>query len=129
MKQALGFLLICIPFIAFSQAKDTGKVVISADGRVAAMQQKYADSQNGKIKGYRVQIHFGNEKNKAKDIKSKFLTKHNEMRAYDIFESPYFKIRVGDFRTKLEAYKFMKEISESFPGAFIVSDYIELPEL
>jgi hypothetical protein len=114
---------------SFSQVKDSGKVVINADGRVALMQQKYIDSQNGKIKGYRVQIHFGNEKNKAKEIKSKFLTKHNSMRAYDSFESPYFKVRVGDFRTKLEAYKFMKEIAGEFPGAFIVTDNIDLPEL
>jgi hypothetical protein len=36
---------------------------------------------------------------------------------------------VGDFRTKLEAYKFLKEISIEFPGSFIVQDEIELPKL
>ena len=93
------------------------------------MMQKYVDSRNGKIKGYRVQIHFGTEKNKAKEIKSKFLAKYPDVKVYDMFEPPYFKVRAGDFRTKLEAYKFLKEIQEDFPGSFIIADEIELPQL
>ena len=109
--------------------KDTSKIEVKQDARVGEMLQKYRDSRNGKIKGYRVQIHFGAEQKKSKDIKSKFLTKFPDMRAYDTFETPYFKIRVGDFRSKLEAYKFMKQIQDDFPGAFIVSDEIELPSI
>ena len=110
-------------------ANDTAKIPVKQDPRVGEMLQKYRDSRTGKIKGYRVQIHFGAEKIKAKDVKSKFLTRFPDIRAYDIFETPYFKIRVGDFRTKLEAYKFMKQIQDDFPGAFIVQDDIELPPL
>jgi hypothetical protein len=36
---------------------------------------------------------------------------------------------VGNFRTKLEAYKLLQEISGDFSGSFIVSDDIELPEI
>jgi hypothetical protein len=131
MKSILPlFLLFISLFSAKAQTKtDTGKIVVSQDPRVKEMMQKYGESRNGKIKGYRVQIHFGSEKSKAKDVKSKFLTKYPDVRAYDIFETPYFKVRAGDFRTKLEAYKFLKDIQETFPGAFIVEDNIELPEL
>jgi|ERR1051326_3820006 hypothetical protein len=108
---------------------DTGTVTIKQDDRVKEMLQKYSDSRNGKMKGYRVQIHFGAEKIKAKDVKSKFLTKYPDTHAYDFFETPYFKVRVGDFRTRLEAYKFLKQIENDFPGAFIVADEIELPAL
>jgi hypothetical protein len=38
-------------------------------------------------------------------------------------------VRVGDFRTRLEAERFFIELKESFPDAFIVKDDVELPPL
>jgi len=102
------------------------------DGKIQSVLDKYYEvneRKNGKIPGYRVQIHFGSDRTKAKEIKSKFQGKHPETRAYDPYEQPNFKVRVGDFRTKLEAYSFMKEIMIEFPGAFIVQDDIELPRI
>lgn len=82
------------------------------------------------IKGYRVQIHFGTEKTKALDAKNKFMGLYqNKTASYLDYQQPYFKIRVGNFRTKLEAYKFLQEISGAFPGSFIVTDNIELSKL
>lgn len=127
-----GLILFFIALIASAEAQskiDSGKITFNEDLRVKEMLRKYTDSQSGKIKGYRVQIHFGADKNKARELKSKFLTKHSEMRAHEIFEPPYFKIRTGDFRTRLEAYRFLKEVQEMFPAAFIVQDEIELPPL
>ena len=87
------------------------------------------EARKGKIKGYRVQIHFGQEKAKALDVKSKFMAQHKDVPSYLDYQQPYFKIRVGNFRTKLEAYKLLQEISGDFSGSFIVSDDIELPEI
>jgi len=109
--------------------KDSGRIQIIAEPLVKEMVQKYVESQNGKLKGYRIQIHFSPEKNKANEIKTKFLSTYPEKRAYENFESPYFKVRVGDFRTRLEAYKFLTDLSIDFPGAFIVADEIDLPEI
>ena len=112
-----------------AQTTDTGKVELVQDEKIPQMVQKYTESHNYKIKGYRVQVYFGAEKMKAKDVKSKFLSKYPDAKAYEIFETPYFKIRAGNFRTKLEAYQFQQKIKDAFPGAFIVEDMIELPEL
>lgn len=87
---------------------------------------EFNKKNEGKIPGYRIQIHFGSERDKAKDIKSQFLSKYPGVLAFEEYEQPHFKIRVGNFSTKLEAYKFMKEISLDFPNAFIVQDDIEL---
>ena len=51
------------------------------------------------------------------------------MKAHEVYQQPFFKIRVGDFRTKLEAYKFQKEIMAQFPNSFIVKDEIEIDQL
>ncbi len=110
-------------------AADSG---IVQDKRVNELILKHVlinEAKKGKSKGYRVQIHFGPEKAKAQDVRSKFMTEYHDIAAYLDYQQPYFKIRVGDFRTKLEAYKLLQLISIDFPGAFIVSDDIEMPKL
>jgi hypothetical protein len=87
------------------------------------------EERKEKTKGYRVQIHFSIEKAKALETKSKFTNQYQNIPAYLDYQQPYFKIRVGDFRTKLEAYKLLQDISGNFQGAFIVIDDIELPKL
>ena len=105
---------------------------IIQDKRVNELVLKHVlinEGKKGKMKGYRVQIHFGPEKAKALEVKSKFTSSYYKIPAYLDYQQPYFKIRVGDFRTKLEAYKLLQEISGDFPGAFIVTDDIELPKI
>ena len=107
---------------------DTG---IIQDKRVNELVLKHIlinEAANEKMKGYRVQIHFGPEKAKAMEVKTKFTTEYKDVSAYLDYQQPYFKIRVGNFRSKLEAYKLLQQISGDFPGAFIVSDDIELPK-
>ncbi|MEK6614693.1 MAG: SPOR domain-containing protein [Bacteroidota bacterium] len=127
-------------FSIFAKAQSSGDSLkqftvdsnIIQDKRVNELVLKHIlinESKKGKMKGYRVQIHFGTEKAKAIDVKSKFMTQYNNVPSYLDYHQPYFKIRVGDFRTKSEAYKLLQEISGDFTGAFIVSDDIELPPL
>jgi hypothetical protein len=137
MKLLLSFFsLLLLPCLAIGQsdslrimASDSGLV---QDKRVNELILKHVlvnEARKGKMKGYRVQIHFGAEKAKALEVKTKFISQSHKVGAYLDYQQPYFKIRVGDFRTKLEAYKFLQEIDGDFPGAFIVNDDIELPEI
>lgn len=139
MKQFF-FLLFLVFLSYFAKAQSSGDSVkifsidsnIIQDKRVNELALKHIlinEAKKGKMKGYRVQIHFGAEKAKALEVKSKFTSQNHKADAYLDYQQPYFKIRVGDFRTKLEAYKFLHEISADFPGAFIVNDDIELPPL
>ncbi len=101
---------------------------VECDPRVHTLVNKHTEvNAEGKSEGYRVQIYFGGDKTKAREAKSRFLSQHSdELRAYEIYEAPNFKIRVGDFRTKLEAYRFLKEVRSDFPSAFIVESEIEV---
>lgn len=83
------------------------------------------EKREGRFSGYRVQIHFGPDREKAKEAKAKFVLKYTDKAAYDTYDQPNFKIRVGNFRTRLEAHAFMKELQVEFPGAFIVQCDIE----
>ena len=137
MKIFFLFIVYCLfSVVGFAQS-DSARIFsvdsnIIQDKRVNELVLKHVlinEAKRGTMKGYRVQIHFGAEKAKALDVKSKFMTEYKDISTYLDYQQPYFKIRVGDFRTKLEAYKLLQEISADFPGAFIVSDNIELPKV
>ncbi|MFH0895532.1 MAG: SPOR domain-containing protein [Bacteroidota bacterium] len=84
------------------------------------------------VYGYRVQIFFdsGNSaRGKANSIKAEFNGKYADEESYLTFQQPYFKVRVGDFRNRLEAECFMKKIEGSFSQSFVVKDKISFPKL
>lgn len=119
-------------FSAQAQAvvTDTGKVELVQDYKIKELLSKQIEvNAKSSLKGYRIKIHFGADKAKAKEIKAKFIAKFPDVPAYEKYDQPNFNIRVGDFRTKLDAYRFLKELQSEFPSAFIVQDEIEFPEL
>ena len=81
------------------------------------------------IPGYRVQIYFGNNRNKATEVKNDFMRLYTDVPSYLLYQQPNFKIRVGDFKTRLEAMKLLKQIQPVFESAFIVKDDVKIPVL
>jgi hypothetical protein len=74
------------------------------------------------IKGYRVCIYYnsGQEANKGADQeRARFIGHYEDVKCYKSFESPFFKVYAGDFRTKSEALKFLERIKFDYPNAFI----------
>lgn len=126
------FLTICTSIQIYAQqnASDSSEVEIIQEYKIKELVDKHIEiNSKAPIKGYRVKIHFGTDKNQAKDVKGAFISKFPDVPAYEKYDQPNFNIRVGDFRTKLEAYSFLKKIQPDFPAAFIVQDEIEFPEL
>lgn len=111
-----------------------GKVTIKQEPRIEAVIAKHIDlNQKAKgFPGYRVQVYFGSGSD-AKSIANKIRNNlNNEFTNYDsylVYEAPYFKVRVGDFRNRNEAFKAFKIIQANYPQAFIVDDLIALPRL
>jgi hypothetical protein len=102
------------------------KVIYHEDPRIAKLIEKNRAVQAKKkgIDGYRVQIHFGANRNQAKEIKSKFLSLYPDIEAYEMYQQPNFKIRVGDCRTRFEADKLQNKIAADFPNSFVVQDIV-----
>ncbi|MCD6067842.1 MAG: sporulation related protein [Bacteroidetes bacterium] len=98
------------------------------DIQLKKLQEKKADyhkSTDGEYDGYRIKIHSGPDRSKAMEIKSKFLSKYGDYGAYDEYQVPSFVIVVGDFKSKPDAYGFLKKIQYDFPSAFIIRDRIK----
>ena len=133
MRKILFILIVAIvtncSIKAQTKTADTGKVEIVQADKIKELLEKHKEiNEKAKIKGYRVKIHFGTDKSKAKEIKADFMAKYPDVTAYEKYDQPNFNIRVGDFRTKLEAYKFLKKVQIDFPASFLVQDDIEFPK-
>lgn len=81
------------------------------------------------IQGYRVQLFFGSERKAAIEAKTKFMQLMPNEEVYLIYQQPYFKVRVGDYRTKLEAEAVYRKMLHDFDKVFIIPDKINLPKL
>ena len=82
--------------------------------------------------GWRIQIFNSSNRNAREEsdkIIADFINKFPVVKPHKLFENPgYFKVRVGDFRSKTEATKLFLEISRVYPDAYIVPDFINFPE-
>lgn len=122
-------------FNAYSQGlAGVGEVTIIKDSRINQLEEqylKYAANQN-RLDGFRVQIFFdsGNQsKRNASSTRERFLQRYPSINAYIDFKEPFFRVRVGDFRTRLEAEGFRQVISGEYPNAFTVNEKINPPSI
>lgn len=113
-------------------SQNDGLLLLEKDARLDQLIQKQKEihSADNTIDGFRVQI-FMESGNDAVDIAnatmSEFKEKYPDVPVYLIFGQPYYRLRVGDFRTRLEAEKFFHIINKEYKNAFVTSDKIQLP--
>jgi hypothetical protein len=110
-----------------------GTVNVKKDPRIDTLTTFLGTPQNGKstvtVKGFRVQIFTDRDKNKVNQRRADYLAFYAEQPAYIDFLAPNFRLRAGNFRTKLDASYFQNKIKPHFPDAVIVMDDVELPKL
>ena len=79
-----------------------------------------------RVSGWRIQLMSNSDRDEVNRAKAQFLTAHPNAKTYLTYQQPYFKLRVGDFADKNEAYKYMKDINDDFKGIFIVPDIVNV---
>jgi len=115
-------------------AQDTSSVVIHKDPRIDLLLKKQGEvnaaikKANARTaKGYRLLVINTNKRDDAIAAKTKVYTNFPELKAYLVYQSPYFKLKVGNFKTREEAEQYQKSLGYYFPkGVFIMSDTIEI---
>jgi len=119
-------------FSYFQTPGKPGKMEIIQDAAIRDRVNVYLSHQarlNG-IKGYRISIYFGSgqdSKKTAELTRANFVNRYPDVNCHTKWEYPYFKVYVGDFRTRSEAMKFLKNIEYNYPDAFIREDIVEFP--
>ena len=79
------------------------------------------------IPGYRIQVVKSNDRNQVFAIKTKIYQTYPELKPYLIYQPPYYKLNVGNFKTADEAEPYMQKLTHDFPsGVYLVHDIIEV---
>ncbi len=85
------------------------------------------------LEGFRIQIYNSSNKNAREESgkkRAEFMNNFPDIKSYASFERPgYYKIRVGDYRSKTEGTKDLLLIRRVFPDAYLVPDVIDFPDL
>lgn len=130
MKFILITLFVITSICCFSQ--NEGYVILEQDQRIEQLIQRQKDIHlaDPSIDGFRIQIFMesGNDAVElANVIMEEFKEKYPDIPIYLVFGQPYYRLRVGDFRTRLEAEKAYQILSKDYKNSFITSDRIQLP--
>jgi hypothetical protein len=129
------FLILSFIVIAISAtAQDTSSVVVHKDPRLDVLLKKQGDvnaaikKANARTaKGFRLLVINTNKRDEAIAAKTKVYSNFPELKAYLVYQSPYFKLKVGNFNTREEAQQYQKSLGYYFPkGVFVIPDIIEV---
>ena len=110
---------------------DKADVEVYQSDSVAVNLRRHIEANPSKaINGYRVRIFFDNKqtaRQESEQTLKRFEAIYHDVVAYRTYTNPYFKVTVGDFRTKSEAMALLARIRRNFPSAFVVKENIEYP--
>ena len=104
--------------------------IFQSDSLMNAMQKHVAANSGRTLSGYRVRIFFDNRQSArvaSEETLKRFESLYHDVVAYRTYANPYFKVTVGDFRTKSEAMALLERIRYEFPSAFVVKENISFP--
>ena len=123
---------------ALGQEQQEGFLSVIQDDQVDTVLKAYRNLRmkvmenpdNKAIPGYRIQIFFdsgSNSSDRARSARDGFSLLYPDVPAYVSWKAPNYRVRVGDFRSRLEAEKALQMIMIDYPNAWVIKDEIDFP--
>ncbi len=112
----------------------TDTIIVQQDPRIDLLVQKQAQinkrsamlTSSGMYKGFRLQVASTQNREEAFKLKTLLMSRFSTHKAYILFQSPYFKVRIGNFLKREDAEKLRQQMQKQFPsGVYLVDDAIE----
>jgi hypothetical protein len=118
---------------SFAQT-DSGGIVVHKDPRVDMLVSKQIEIneftvRNGRRSGpgFRILVVSSNDRNKVMTAKTRIYHEFPELKAYTLYQAPFFRLKVGNFKERSEAETYLRPIQKIFKsGVYIVPDVIEV---
>ncbi|NNC95328.1 MAG: SPOR domain-containing protein [Chitinophagales bacterium] len=122
----LTAIMICLSFLLFAQEERGLKVI--QDEKIDHLMRTYQKKNLSKETedGYRIQVLLSNTRDEVNKAKTKFYGSYPDLKCYIVYDQPYYKLRVGDFKSRIEAKRMLLSIANNYPTAFIVNDEINV---
>jgi len=80
----------------------------------------YARSTQKYIDGFTIQVYGGSDRSLAKDFRLNLIRNFPETEPRTVFEQPNYKVRVGQYYTRLEAQHLFTQVKQVFPRAILI---------
>ena len=99
----------------------TGRVSISQDSRITELLSlKSRLAANNELNDrYKIQLFYGSI-TEANNVQTRYKSKYASWEPNIVYESPNYKVWVGNFRNRLEADQALLQIQKTFPNAFVM---------
>lgn len=127
MKKTL--LILGILFTQFS----FGQVTIEKDARIDQLVKNQSQivppATSPQITGYRIQLSFDQSKSIIDEQRARFVSLFPKIDTYVEYNAPNYFLKVGDFRTQLEAENIKAQAQNQFPLSFVIKEKINLPRI
>jgi hypothetical protein len=124
----LLFIFLLSPLAVFTQveiAKDHRLDLLIA--KQTELNKKVYLDNNKTAPGYRILVINTNDRTKAMDVKSTLMRDFPDHKTYLIYQSPYFKIQIGNFRKREDAESLRKQVTRKYPtGVIVIPSTIEV---
>lgn len=106
-------------------------VVAFEEPPIDAMMERYVELNelNPEIKGYRIQLLATTDRQKVEQEKQRFQNLYPGIKVDWVHSKPYYKLRAGAFRTRMETYHMLFVIKEYYPGAYPATEKLQPEEL
>ena len=98
------------------------------NSKVAVLMDTVA-SVNKNIKyaqGYRILAYNGSQRQDVMNLRKSILTRVPEVKDYLTYQQPNFRLKIGDFFSRMEAQQVLNRISDLIPNAQIVQEQINI---
>lgn len=116
----LGFFVLKTTLTVF------GQISLSSDERLS---RAVSNRLKRDIYGYRIQLAFDYDKPKVDLIRQSFLSQFPHIETYITFEAPNFNLKVGNFRTQIEAELVKEKMVLQYPLNNILKEKIAMPSI
>jgi hypothetical protein len=138
MKYFLWLVLVLAGSTGFAQNdtayRTASSVVVHKDSRIDLLVKKQSSINTASkkiygrtMRGYRLLVLNTSKRDEAIAAKTKVYTYFPELKAYLAYQSPFFRLKAGNFKTREEAVRYQQQMKSMFPkGVFIVNDIIEV---
>lgn len=112
---------ILMSFLSINISAQEATITLNEDLKIHQLLElkKSLEEENKLTDGYTIQLYYG-EKNSANNVIRKYRYTYDSWSATIKYETPNYKVWVGNFSSRIDADRALIEIKEKFPSAFIL---------
>ena len=126
-----NIILFIIVFLGTIGVANSQNVSIQEEFPIEDMMKKYTSDNKAQtvLAGYRIQLLATTDRQKVERAMNKFKSLYPSITVDWEHNKPYYKLRAGAYRTRLDAIRALKAFKKDYPGAYTAKARINKSEL